>query len=42
MLKTISELEGKNMDVVIESSKQRRLKRGGFTKKIFLEKTIER
>ena len=42
MLKAISELEGKNINDVIESSKQKRLKRGGFTKKIFLEKTIEK
>lgn len=42
VLKAISELEGKNIDVVIESSKQKRLKRGGFAKKIFLEKTIKK
>lgn len=42
VLKAISELEGKNINAVIESSKQKRLKRGGFTKKIFLEKTIEK
>lgn len=42
VLKAISELEGKNINDVIESSKQKRLKRGGFTKKIFLEKTIEK
>ena len=42
VLKAISELEGKNIDAVIEASKQKRLKRGGFIKKIFLEKTISK
>lgn len=42
VLKAISELEGKNIDAVIESSKQKRLKRGGFIKKIFLEKIISK
>lgn len=41
VLKAISELEGRNIDTVIEFSNQKREKRGGFTKKIFLEKSIK-
>lgn len=40
VLKSISELEGKDIDIVIEYSNQKRIKRGGFSKKIFLEKSI--
>ncbi len=30
------------MDAIIETSKQKRLKRGGFAEKIFLEKSIKK
>lgn len=39
ILKSIAELENRNLDDVIEIANQKRLKRGGFSKKIFLEKT---
>ena len=39
VLKSIAELENRNLDDVIEIANQKRLKRGGFSKKIFLEKT---
>lgn len=42
VLSAISELEGKNIDKVIETSKQKKSKRGGFTKKIFLVKSIKK
>ena len=38
VLKSIAELENRNLDDVIEIANQKRLKRGGFSKKIFLEK----
>lgn len=41
VLKALSELESESIDTVIDISKQKRLKRGGFTKRIFLEKTYE-
>lgn len=39
VLKSIAELENKNLDDIMEIASQKRLKRGGFSKKIFLEKT---
>lgn len=42
VLCAISELEGANIDKVIETSNKKRLKRGGFTKKIFLVKSIKK
>lgn len=39
VLKAISELENKKIDDIIEIANQKRLKRGGFQKRIFLEKT---
>ena len=39
VLKAIAELENKNIDDVVEIAKQKRAKRGGFEKRIFLEKT---
>ena len=39
VIKTIASLEDINMEEVIESSKVKKLKRGGFDKRIFLEKT---
>lgn len=38
----ISKLESKNLDDIIEISNQKRLKRGGFDKRIFLEKTYKK
>lgn len=38
----ISKLESKNLDDVIEIANQKRLKRGGFDKRIFLEKTYKK
>lgn len=42
VLSAISELEGRNIDKVIETSNKKKSKRGGFTKKIFLEKSIKK
>ena len=39
VLKSIAELDNKNLDDIIEASNKKRLKHGGFEKKIFLEKT---
>jgi predicted house-cleaning noncanonical NTP pyrophosphatase (MazG superfamily) len=44
MIEIISSLalvEGKNLDVVLECAKKKSIKRGGFEKKIYLEKVIE-
>lgn len=40
IIKSLAELENKTLDDVIEVAKVKSLKRGGFEKKIFLEKTI--
>ncbi len=42
ILKSIAELNDKNLDDVVEVAKQKRLKRGGFEKRIFLEKTYKK
>lgn len=39
VIKSIAELENRNLDDIIEKANQKRLKRGGFEKRIFLEKT---
>ena len=39
VLKSIAELNDRNLADVIELSDQKRLKRGGFEKRLFLEKT---
>ena len=39
VLKSIAKLKNRNLDDIIEIANQKRLKRGGFSKKIFLEKT---
>lgn len=39
VLKSIAELENKSLNDVIKISEQKRLKRGGFKERIFLEKT---
>ena len=41
VLKAIAELNNKKIDAVIEKANQKRLKRGGFEKRIFLEKTYK-
>lgn len=38
----LAKLENKTIDDIIEIAKQKRLKRGGFDKKIFLEKEISK
>ena len=42
IIKSIAELNGKKIDDVVEVAKQKRLKRGGFEKRIFLEKTYKK
>ena len=42
ILKSIAELNDKNLEDIIEVAKQKRLKRGGFKKRIFLEKTYSK
>lgn len=41
LIDALAALEGRSLDDVIEVKQQKRLKRGGFTKKIFLEKVEE-
>ena len=40
VIKSIAQLEDKTIDDIIEIANQKRLKRGGFEKRIFLEKTL--
>lgn len=40
IIKSLAELENKTLDDVVEVAKVKSLKRGGFEKKIFLEKVI--
>ena len=42
ILKAIAELSGKKLEDIIEMANQKRLKRGGFQKRIFLEKTYSK
>ena len=42
ILKSIAELNGKKIDDVVEVTRQKRLKCGGFEKRIFLEKTYKK
>ena len=42
VLKSIAELENKKIDDIVKLAEQKRIKRGGFEKRIFLEKTITR
>ncbi len=42
VIKSIAILENKNLDDIIEISNQKSLKRGGFNKRIFLEKTYDK
>lgn len=41
IIDALANVEGKTLDDVIEVQKQKRLKRGGFSKKIYLEKVEE-
>ena len=41
ILSSIAKLNSKKLDDVIEIAKQKRIKRGGFEKRIFLEKTYK-
>ncbi len=38
IIRSIAKLNGKTLDDVIETANQKKLKRGGFEKRIFLEK----
>ena len=40
ILKSIAELNDSSLEEVIDASEAKKIKRGGFSKKIFLEKTI--
>ena len=42
VLISLAELDNKDLNDVIEISNQKRLKRGGFEKRIFLEKTYSK
>lgn len=41
IIKYLAALESASLDDVIEKANEKKLKRGGFDKKIFLEKTIK-
>ena len=41
IIKCLAEIEGFSLDEVIEVSKEKSLKRGSFSKRIFLEKTTD-
>lgn len=42
VLRAIAELEKSNLDDIIELANQKKLKRGGFEKRILLEKTYDK
>ncbi|MBR3153075.1 MAG: nucleoside triphosphate pyrophosphohydrolase [Clostridia bacterium] len=42
ILSAIAKLNGKKLDDVVEVAKQKKLKRGGFEKRLFLEKTYKK
>ena len=37
VMTSLAKLEGKSLDYVIETAKVKKLKRGGFEKKVYLE-----
>lgn len=39
VIKALAEVEGSSVDEIISIAKEKRVKRGGFSKKYFLEKT---
>lgn len=41
VIQVLAALENKTLDDVFQVAKQKRLKRGGFEKKIFLEKVLD-
>lgn len=41
IIETLAKVEGKELKDVIETAKNKKSKRGGFNKKIYLEKVIE-
>ena len=42
ILRSIAELNGKKLDDVLKTANQKKLKHGGFEKRIFLEKTYKK
>ena len=42
LLRYLAKLEGANLDQIVSIADEKSLKRGGFEKKIFLEKVIEK
>ena len=42
VLKSIAQLENKNIEDVMNVANQKRIKKGGFEKRIFLERTYEK
>ncbi|MBQ6285031.1 MAG: nucleoside triphosphate pyrophosphohydrolase [Bacilli bacterium] len=42
VIKCLAKLEGSSIDEVIDIAQQKKLKRGSFDKKIFLERTIDK
>ena len=41
IIQSLANLENKNLDDIIEAAKIKRLKRGGFENKIYLERVLE-
>lgn len=41
IIESLANIEGKELNDVIETAKDKKIKRGGFSKKIYLEKVIE-
>ena len=42
IIRAIAELNGKTLDDILKNANQKKLKRGGFEKRIFLEKTYKK
>ena len=42
IISTLSLLENSNLETLISIMEEKRMKRGGFSKKLFLEKTIRK
>lgn len=42
IIKALANLQGKTLEDVIEIADQKNTKRGGFEKKVFLEKVLEK
>ena len=41
VINSLAQIEGKNLDDIISVANTKKLKRGGFDKRIYLEKTIK-